>query len=348
MTKADSEKTVKKVKAKKEKSAKPSILKKAPKELKKAGKADKKADKKSKRAHVDKRRGVLYIGHVPHGFYENQMRKFLSQYGNVARLRISRSTKNGKSRGYAFAQFTEPELAEQVATELNGTYLTGKSLKVEVMDPEKIHSGLWKGMKLTDLMKKDRETRISGRDMHYQTLDGKPVAKRIMELIAKERKRNKELEKAGIDYKFSGFEDQLKELGLQYVPKARNTDATSSGNQAGAAPAKGSKKSKAAKKAAEATPAPAAAATTTAPAAAAAKKSSSKKNKAKKDGKAPAKEAEPKAKSVQFDLAAAAPAAAAAAGEKRKRAAPEEEAAGQQKAAAVAAKKKKGKKKAAN
>ena len=41
----------------------------------------------------DDRPRVLYIGHVPHGFYEDQMRAYFGQFGDVTRLRLSRNKK---------------------------------------------------------------------------------------------------------------------------------------------------------------------------------------------------------------------------------------------------------------
>lgn len=46
-----------------------------------------------------------YLGHIPHGFYEAQMRGFFSQFGGVKRLRLARSKKSGRSKHYAFIQF---------------------------------------------------------------------------------------------------------------------------------------------------------------------------------------------------------------------------------------------------
>ncbi|XP_023336138.1 uncharacterized RNA-binding protein C1827.05c [Eurytemora carolleeae] len=34
-----------------------------------------------------KNRGVVYISHIPHGFYEAQMREFFSQFGTITNLR---------------------------------------------------------------------------------------------------------------------------------------------------------------------------------------------------------------------------------------------------------------------
>ena len=58
-----------------------------------------------------KNRGVVYISHIPHGFYEKQMRQFFAQFGSVTNLRLGRSGKTGKSRGFAFVEFKYPEVA---------------------------------------------------------------------------------------------------------------------------------------------------------------------------------------------------------------------------------------------
>ncbi len=40
--------------------------------------------------------GVIYIGGLPHGFYEHELRAYLGQFGPVTKLRISRSPKTGR------------------------------------------------------------------------------------------------------------------------------------------------------------------------------------------------------------------------------------------------------------
>lgn len=37
--------------------------------------------------------GVIYIGQIPHGFYEDEMQGFFSQFGKVYRVRLVRSKK---------------------------------------------------------------------------------------------------------------------------------------------------------------------------------------------------------------------------------------------------------------
>lgn len=40
-----------------------------------------------------KTNGVVYLGHIPHGFYENEIRQFFTQFGQVKRVKVSRSPK---------------------------------------------------------------------------------------------------------------------------------------------------------------------------------------------------------------------------------------------------------------
>ena len=37
--------------------------------------------------------GVIYLGHIPHGFYEDEIRGFFSQFGTIHKVRLSRSKK---------------------------------------------------------------------------------------------------------------------------------------------------------------------------------------------------------------------------------------------------------------
>lgn len=40
---------------------------------------------------------MIYLGHIPHGFYEDQIQDFFSQFGTVNKVRLSRSKKVGDS-----------------------------------------------------------------------------------------------------------------------------------------------------------------------------------------------------------------------------------------------------------
>jgi RNA recognition motif-containing protein len=40
-----------------------------------------------------KEKGVLYLGRIPHGFYEEEMKAYFSQFGDISRLRLARNKK---------------------------------------------------------------------------------------------------------------------------------------------------------------------------------------------------------------------------------------------------------------
>jgi len=69
----------------------------------------------------------MYIGHLPHGFYEHELHSFFSQFGDLTRIHIAR-TKKGKSKGYAFITFKLKQVAEIVTSTMDGHILSGHTL----------------------------------------------------------------------------------------------------------------------------------------------------------------------------------------------------------------------------
>lgn len=41
----------------------------------------------------EEHRGVIYLGRIPYGFFEEQMLEYFSQFGEVTRLKLSRNKK---------------------------------------------------------------------------------------------------------------------------------------------------------------------------------------------------------------------------------------------------------------
>lgn len=93
--------------------------------------------------------GVLYIGRIPHGFYETEMREYLSQFGTVSRLRLSRNRRTGKAKHYGFVEFVSAEVAKIVQETMNNYLLEGHLLQVREVPQEKIHPQLWVGANRT-------------------------------------------------------------------------------------------------------------------------------------------------------------------------------------------------------
>lgn len=111
-------------------------------------KVDKKIRKKAKAAEKDStsgKPGVIYVGRVPHGFYEQEMKQYFSQFGNITNLRLSRNRKTGKSKHFAFVEFESAEVAEIVSKTMDNYLLFGHILKCKLVAPEQIHKDLWIG-----------------------------------------------------------------------------------------------------------------------------------------------------------------------------------------------------------
>ncbi|XP_045484984.1 MKI67 FHA domain-interacting nucleolar phosphoprotein-like [Pieris rapae] len=95
--------------------------------------------KRVKHGRIKKRipRGLVYLSHIPHGFYENEMSQYFRQFGMVTNVRVIRSKRTGNSKGYAFVEFMDPTVAQVVAETMNN-YLMGKRLiKAVYIPPEK-------------------------------------------------------------------------------------------------------------------------------------------------------------------------------------------------------------------
>lgn len=107
-------------------------------------------------------KGVIYLGHIPNGFFEPQMRKYFSQFGQVTRMRLARSRKTGGSKGYAFIEFKEESVAKIVASTMNKYLLFDKSLVCEFLPREKCHKKLFAGWRRIpkDTRKERREKEV--------------------------------------------------------------------------------------------------------------------------------------------------------------------------------------------
>jgi len=146
--------------------------------------------------------GVLYLGHIPHGFYEEQMRGFFSQFGTVSRLRLARNKKTGRSKHYAFIEFRHAEVGEVVAKAMNGYLLFSKVLVAKLMAPKEVHPETFKNA--------NRKFKFVDRTMMERKLQNRArlpeeAAKREANLLVSDAKKRKKLAELGIEYEFGGY-----------------------------------------------------------------------------------------------------------------------------------------------
>uniref|UniRef100_A0A1A8JNC3 Mki67 (FHA domain) interacting nucleolar phosphoprotein n=1 Tax=Nothobranchius kuhntae TaxID=321403 RepID=A0A1A8JNC3_NOTKU len=148
--------------------------------------------------------GVVYVGHLPLGLFEPQLKSYFEQFGRVLRLRLSRSKKTGGSKGYAFLEFECDEVAKIVVETMNNYLMGEKLIKCHLIPPEKVHEKLFVGSQKT--FKKPSNPAVK---RYNRKRSAEQVAKMTERLLRKESKLRKKLEAQGIDYDFPGFAAQV-------------------------------------------------------------------------------------------------------------------------------------------
>jgi len=105
----------------------------------------KKKSKKNKEKVFENAPGVVFLKHIPYGFFEPQMKKYFEQFGVITRLRLARSKKTGKSKGYAYIEFQHKEVAKLVAETMNNYLMFTRILKCDFVPYEDLHEKAFVG-----------------------------------------------------------------------------------------------------------------------------------------------------------------------------------------------------------
>mmetsp|Transcript_21033 Transcript_21033/g.30380 ORF Transcript_21033/g.30380 Transcript_21033/m.30380 type:complete len:177 (-) Transcript_21033:78-608(-) len=152
-----------------------------------------KKTKKSKQQTDDS--CVVYLGHIAHGFYETELRKFFSQFGKVKRLKLFRNKKTLASRGHAFIEFENSSTAETVAEALDGYFLSDRQLVCHVVPTSKHHEGMFLPPKPQATTEESEESAPVG--------DENEVSEKTISRATRRQKQKQErLKELGIDYVF--------------------------------------------------------------------------------------------------------------------------------------------------
>ena len=112
--------------------------------------SEKKKLKKQKKSLVKRGKtehGYVYLGHIPHGFFETEIKSYFSQFGRVIKLRLARSLKTGVHKGYGFVEFENVEVARIAAETMNNYLMFNKILKCHLIPKEKLHKLTFKNAK---------------------------------------------------------------------------------------------------------------------------------------------------------------------------------------------------------
>ncbi|KAL2863090.1 uncharacterized protein BJX67DRAFT_364761 [Aspergillus lucknowensis] len=161
---------------------------------------------KQHKAEATEEPGTVYVGRIPHGFYEHQMRSYFSQFGEITRLRLSRNRLTGRSKHYAFIEFASESVAKIVAATMDNYLMYGHILKCKYVSSQQLHPELWKGANR-------RFKRTPWNRIEQKRLNKGKSREKWAKNIEQEQKRR--LAKA----------EKLKELGYEFeMPELKSVD----------------------------------------------------------------------------------------------------------------------------
>ncbi|KAF7905150.1 uncharacterized protein EAF01_005671 [Botrytis porri] len=180
-----------------------------PNALEKLSKKQKKAIKKAAEEAANDLPGVVYIGRIPHGFYEAEMKAYFSQFGDILKIRLSRNRRTGASKHYAWIQFASRGVAEIVAKTMDNYLLFNHILKVKLVPDEQLPEDLFKGA-----------------NRRFKKVPWNKIEGRRLEQGAGEEQWEKRREKA--EKKREIAAEKLKQIGYEYeAPKIKSAKGVS-------------------------------------------------------------------------------------------------------------------------
>lgn len=139
--------------------------------------------------------GVIYIGHLPLGFMEPQLRGFFCQFGEVTRVRLFRSRKNNHSKGYALVEFAVAEVARIAAEAMDKYRMFGRTLVCRVIPREEVSEAAFRELPKNAWAK--RLQRSAAR--HDSAAQRPPTARALLAKIRKFDKTKKAFSSLGIE-----------------------------------------------------------------------------------------------------------------------------------------------------
>ncbi|KAF9496829.1 hypothetical protein BDN71DRAFT_1445783 [Pleurotus eryngii] len=154
-----------------------------------------KLDKAKKQPTQD--RGVIYLGRLPHGFFEAQLKAYFSQFGDVTRLRVSRNKRTGHSKHRAFLEFDSSSVAQIVAETMDNYLLMGHLLICKVIPKDEVHPELWIGANRK--WRKAPTARIA-RQVHNKPRTEEEIERATKRLLKRQNQKKRKLAEAGINY----------------------------------------------------------------------------------------------------------------------------------------------------
>jgi len=77
----------------------------------------------------------IYVGNLPYGLTESELRDAFANFGAVSTVKILTDRDTGRSRGFGFVEMPNRAEAEAAVANLNGKDLGGRPLRVNEARP---------------------------------------------------------------------------------------------------------------------------------------------------------------------------------------------------------------------
>ncbi|KAG7352167.1 RNA-binding protein RNP-2 [Nitzschia inconspicua] len=154
---------------------------------------------------------VLYIGHLPKEFEEQDLNNFLSQFGKVRNCRISRKIETGNSRGYAFVRFDEKEVCQIVCDTLHGYFLGRQRLVCQIRPAQR---GMFYNTD-TVIQRHIQQKQLEKKKRNRNLANAEKLKEITARLVSREQKKRKQLEAMGIEYDFPGYKKNHEALQIE-------------------------------------------------------------------------------------------------------------------------------------
>ena len=122
----------------------------------------------------------LFVGGLSWGTTDDGLHSAFSPYGEIVEAKVITDRETGRSRGFGFVTFTNDEGATKAITEMNGTELDGRTIKVNEAEDKPPRSGGGGGGGRGGVRRRTRRTRRRTRRTRRRAtrrvLSGRPPA----------------------------------------------------------------------------------------------------------------------------------------------------------------------------
>ena len=158
--------------------------------------------------------GVVYVGHLPWGFVDSTLKKYFSQFGNITRIICPKSSKTGRSVGYAYIEFEDEETAKIAAKTMNNYILFEKILKCNFVEDKKKYDRIFLKWKKKFEFKERYK-------VHCEKMSKKKTKEEIKTMIQglldREEQRREKMKELGIEYEYKGFKEIIEEYKKHHL-----------------------------------------------------------------------------------------------------------------------------------